>query len=221
MGLFLPLFVVAAGQDLKETHGKANAQIPAMGYEKWYDFYTGKEGETTYGMSRANYFYASALKWSNDRAATKLSSALQAQIRTLRPLFVKLNETTLRIGRAFSGGGTMWTLIGSSQDVTLEETVQALVKGSKSKAPMVVSKVEREMDVLQKEISSHEETEWNKEFKRSDVLKWLDECRSLFRRVVAVAKKLNRSRSDHVLAFCLDCIEVARDKEPALVDSKR
>jgi len=36
---------MAQAQDIKETYGKTNSQILAMGYDKWYDYYTSKAGE--------------------------------------------------------------------------------------------------------------------------------------------------------------------------------
>src|SRR5687767_3790157 len=105
---------LAHGQDLKETHGKTNDQILAMGYDKWYEFFTGKAGETTQGMAQAGYKFAEALRWRNKGLEAKLSPAGRKSMAKLRLAIDEFGVSVIQVERALNGGGTMWFLVFSS-----------------------------------------------------------------------------------------------------------
>lgn len=204
---FTLLFSFAVAQDLKETHGKTHSQILAMGYDKWYDFYTGKEGETTQGMARAGYTFAESLKWRNLQLEAKKPAKFRAQIKTLRTQFDKLGTASISIYRALSGGGTLWQLTYSTDAMNQEETLYALLGGKvKPSKPQVVSKVTKEIAALKAAVKSPDPT-WSHEFPRAETNKYLADIDSSWKQILAIAKTLDRPKSDHILAYCVSAIK--------------
>lgn len=198
---------LAVAQDLKETHGKTHAQILAMGYDKWYDFYTGKEGETTQGMSRASYTFAESLKWRNLRLEAKKPAKFRSQIKTLRIQFDKLGTASISVHRALTGGGTLWQLTYSSDAMNQEETLYALLGGKvKPSKPQVVSNVTKAIAALRAAVNSPEPT-WSNEFPKAETKKYLADIDSAWKQILAIAKTLDRAKSDHILSYCVSAIK--------------
>lgn len=202
------------GQDLKETHGKTNAQILAMGYDKWYGFYTRIEGESTLGMSSAAILYAGALAWRNDEIIAKQGPVKQSQSKRLRELFDKFSDDMNDVGRALTGGGTIWTTIGASAQVDVEETLYALLGGRMKAAPaLFTSKVNKELDLLGKDVDAMDESLVPAGFKKSDVIAQVAHAKDLFKEIVKFAKYRSRADSDRILSFCLGRVKDARQDD--------
>lgn len=194
----------ALAQDLKETHGKTNAQILAMGYGKWYAFYTGKEGETTQGMARSGYFFADALAWRNRGLLAKQSKTTQTKFKRLESLLKTFGMSVIEVNRALNGGGTLWQLTASSDGIAVQETMYALIAGkSKTAKPMVVSMVQKELVSLKKAVDSAPESTWQYEFTKEATLADVKVATTTYESIVALAKGLDRKKSDHTLAYCL------------------
>lgn len=201
------LISLAVAQDLKETHGKTHAQILAMGYDKWYDFYTGKEGETTQGMARAGYTFAESLKWRNFQLEAKKSAKFRAQVKTLRTQFDKLGTASISTHRALTGGGTLWQLTYSSDAVNREETIYALLGGKvKPSKPQVVSSVTKEIAALKAAVKSPEPT-WSNEFPKAETIEYVADLESAWKQILAIAKTLDRAKSDIILSYCISAIK--------------
>ncbi len=211
-GCILVLAVSAAmAQDLKETYGKTNAQILAMGYDKWYAFFTGKEGETTQGMARSGYFYAEALAWRNKGLMTKLSATVRGRYQKLETSLKSFGLSVIEVQRALSGGGTLWQLTHSTDAVDVQETMYALLSGkAKPSKPMVVSQVKKELDALGKEVDSAPETTWQYEFKKPAAQADWKKAVAAYGQIVALAKGLDRKKSDHTLSYCLRVMDNAQ-----------
>jgi hypothetical protein len=117
--------------DPTENYGKTAEQAVAMGQEKWYDFIIEKAGaEHTLSMSHANYSYGCALHDVNDVRMKSADKDRQKLIRVLRPKMLEFANSSINVGMVVSGGGTMWTLIGSNNLTDVEECVAYLIKPS-------------------------------------------------------------------------------------------
>lgn len=209
------LAVCSFGQDLKETHGKTNAQILAMGYDKWYAFYTKLEGESTAGMSQASWKYSEALAWRNDGLIKKLPIEGRIRMSSLRIHLVRFEEKVLQAGMGLTGGGTIWHVIGAGARVSLEETLYGVLGGKVKAAPaMIVSKVTKAMDALVKDVANSKPGEFYPEFKKAETLKLCQEAKAILKGIVGLAAKLDRKGSDRVLQFCLDRIGDAQEQKP-------
>jgi len=206
---------LGSAQDLKETHGKTNAQIIAMGYDKWYGFYTKLEGESTMGMSSAAVLYASALAWQNDGIIAKQAPVKQSQSKKLRELFGKFADDMANLGKTFTGGGTMWTVIGAGFQVDVEETLYALLGGHAKAAPhLVVSKVDKELESVRKELVGMGDKDFYGVYTRDEAMKSLSDAKQVYQELVKFAKYRSRADSDRILGFCLDRVNDARQQEP-------
>lgn len=202
------LISLALAQDLKETHGKTHSQILAMGYDKWYDFYTSKEGETTQGMARAGYTFAESLKWRNLQLEAKKPAKFRAQIKTLRNQFDKLGTASISIYRALSGGGTLWQLTYSTDAMNQEETLYALLGGKvKPSKAQVISNVTKEIAALKSAIGKSPDSTWSTEFPKAEINKFLADIDSSWKQILAIAKTLDRPKSDHILSYCISAIK--------------
>lgn len=122
--------------DPAENYGKSADQAVAMGEEKWYDFIIEKAGaEHTLSMSHANYSFGCALHDVNNIRLKKVEAQRQTLIRTIRPKMHEFADESITVGMIVSGGGTMWTVIGSGNLTDVEQCVGDLIqpkKGMKS-----------------------------------------------------------------------------------------
>jgi hypothetical protein len=132
---------VFAQEDRGRSFGKTNAQILAMGEEKWMDFFYKKSG----GMSTAETnealdVYRDAMAWRNDGLMSK-SSSLKAKYLPLRAPLRKLVGESMQLTYVMSGGGSMYSNIAASLQVSAEELLYNLLRGktaSKSIADSVI-----------------------------------------------------------------------------------
>jgi hypothetical protein len=118
--------------DLRESYGKTPAQIVAMGFDKWYDFYIKKVGsETTMSMSYSSMIYGDALGRVNDSRLAKLPVERRKMILGMRQPMIDYRNACIEIGRSRSGGGTLWNLVGASTWMETEEVVARLIDPKK------------------------------------------------------------------------------------------
>ncbi|MBC8064862.1 MAG: hypothetical protein H7Y17_08535 [Chlorobia bacterium] len=207
IGVTLVLVSAALSQNPEDTHGKTHTQILAMGFDKWYDFYTGKEGETTQGMAQAGYKYASSLKWRNDALIKNLRPADQKPVLRLRTHLDEFGTSTIQVFRALNGGGTIWQLTFSSNAMEVEETIYGLLVGTKTAPkPMVVSAVSKEIALLERSFKSAPASSWDYGISKTDTAKQLARAKLTFQEIVKIAKAYDRRKSDRILGYCRDVL---------------
>lgn len=185
-------------QDLTETHGKTNRQILAMGYNKWYAFYTKLEGESTMGMSNALGLYAAAVADRTNHELARLGPKAAAQGKRLRKLLYEYMHAGVDLGSSFTGGGTIWHLNGASYAMDLEDAVAKLTTPTPKAPPRVVSDVTKQFPILRKRLNGPDiQSDYRKEGLES-----LERMEATFPKIVAEAKSLTRKQSDAVLEYC-------------------
>lgn len=147
--------------DTKETHGKTPEQIVAMGFEKWYQFYTVKEqSESTMAINFANMLYGNSLYIVNTKRLKAVESKRREMISDLRETMVNFRGQCVEVGFTRSGGGTLWSIVHSSSRTEAEELVADLIAGNPkgarasqaavwSKLNEVAQKIDRERDDLE------------------------------------------------------------------------
>lgn len=117
--------------DPAENYGKTAGQVVAMGYEAWYDLVMEHDGpETTLSMSGANYSYGCALNDVNDDRLKLIPKERQKMILELRPKMLEFRNNCVELGIVMSGGGSLWTIVGSANLMQTEETVAELIKAN-------------------------------------------------------------------------------------------
>lgn len=122
--------------------GKTAFQVVAMGRQKWFEFYTGKEGESTLAMSSAEGLYGEALTRVNEFRMRKLSAARKVEIGKLRERLRGIAADSITLGRVRTGGGTMWNPVSAGITADVEEAVALWI--SKTGNPEVASSAEVE-----------------------------------------------------------------------------
>ena len=204
---FLAIGVQA--QDTKDTYGKTNAQILAMGRDRWYTFYTSKAGDSTAAMSSAYGFYYDAATARNDALIAKAGER-KATATKLRKLLTDYCNEALGLGENNTGGGTMWNPISGSCMGDEEDVVYAyLVKKGPSAKKIVVSTVTKKLDSLGALIEKTHKDPSATYFKYEDAKESLKKMRSDFADLTALAKSFARADSDRVLRFCLEMATTA------------
>lgn len=147
--LWLALAGVAAAQTPTQTEllGKTPSQVAAMGREAWFGFYTKSQGDSTMGMANAEHLFARSLGSLNDARIAKLPPARQTALRDLRKNLRDYAFACIDVGRAHSGGGTMWTPVEAGAGADVEVLLAALLGTKSPAAPRRrVSDVTRRLD---------------------------------------------------------------------------
>ena len=203
--LFIVLACVSAimsfAQDLTATHGKNDSEILAMGYDKWYKFYTGKEGESTAGMSLATTLYAESMGRRNDNLMRKTSAATQAQLKSLRSLLNKFGDAMTGAASAHSGGGTIWNLSYANVPYDTETVLWGMLGGKVPKSPaMKVSDSKNAFAKTKAALSKKSEFEGRDEDWQT-LQTNLKSAEGLMNQIIGIAGKTPRSHSDWILSF--------------------
>jgi hypothetical protein len=217
LALFLILAAVAGGVSAEEyprRFGKSNAQILAMGSDKWMDFHGAKAGQSTAGMSEGMAAYRYALRWRNERLSAKASSTLRKQVAGLRPLLIDYTDHMMSIGAYMTGGGTIWSNIHASVLCVCEETLYDLLSGKAKPAKShTTGMVKRQLDSLAEDITTNSKESYNTPEKTAGARKDLADGRATFAKIAAAAAMFDRKGSDHILAFCLSTAETAEGSD--------
>lgn len=215
--LFLAIAVVAVAARAEEyprKFGKSNTQILAMGFDKWMDFQGARGGQSTAGMSEGMAAYRSALRWRNDRLSAKASPTLRKRIAELRRLLVDYTGHMLSLGAYMTGGGTIWSNIHAATLKETEETLYALLSAKAiPEEPLTTGKVKRRFDSLAQDIELHSKESYNTPERTAGARRDLESARAAFTKISAVAARLDRSGSDHILAFCMTAANTAEGGE--------
>jgi hypothetical protein len=205
------LLGACAAQDLKDTYGKTNTQILAMGYDKWYAFYTEKAGETTQGMAGANYRYATAIEWRNKGLLSNLPAIRRKSYERLAKAMDDFGTSVIHVERVLNGGGTLFQITFSSNAIDLQQTLYGLLVGKvKPAPPRVVSDVRKELTALEASFQKAPADTWKYEYKREDTAKYVKKAKDSFNQILSEAKALTRKQSDLILEYCRSAIVDSR-----------
>ncbi len=183
-----------------DTYGKSEAQILAMGQDKWEKFYSAKAGNSTMAMSEMKDIFGEAAKHRNDKLIAKASPAVRKRMKTLRNYMNDLAQSAVDVAYNISGGGTMWAPVSAGIAGDLELTLYPLLVG-KGKAPSHVSAtaVPAELEKVRKAMVSAHGTP-GFDLKRSMV--GYGRMRVKYFEISRLLKNRPRSESDRVLGFC-------------------
>lgn len=128
----LVLAVLMTGQSeptLTERHGKSAAEIESMGRAGWYRFYTEKEGgETTMSMTFAESYFGWALRTENNRRMNRAGASAET-VAFFRANMKEFKHRSIDVGRAYSGGGSMWNTVYAGTEADVEEVVRYWLTG--------------------------------------------------------------------------------------------
>lgn len=196
--------------------GMTDRQILTLGQQGFVDKYSVKFGSSTADMVDAFEIYADAVKRLNDQVFTKQPAATRIVVGTLRVRLANFRNEMCDVGRALSGGGTMWHITYSETRADVEEAL-AVKSGVIKKAPprRVVSDVTKALDQLAKDTrANREEVESMKESGggMNEIESSLKLARKEYAEIVKIAAKLPRKESDAILQFCVAAVRVASEQ---------
>lgn len=150
-----PLLAVVAALALQGSNlGKSDAQILAMGRQKWFAYYSSKQGDSTADNCDAETYFGQVLKRRNDRLAAKVPRATRETVRKLRPELIAFSEGVYRVGEALTGGGTLWNVVSAGIPPNVEEALGACVGIKNPASKRTAAGVRRELDDLLKLVRS-------------------------------------------------------------------
>ena len=113
LALALVLMRPGAALAQEETFGKSEAQILAMGENKWDAFYMAKAGQSTAAMVAMSSIYGAAMEHRNDQLAKHAPKSVQLKITSFRRQLNNFAGAAIDIGYNLSGGGTLWSQVSS------------------------------------------------------------------------------------------------------------
>jgi hypothetical protein len=208
--LFLP--ILASPQE--DTFGKSEAQILAMGQQKWNDFYQAKAGPSTASMARMNEIFGDAAKHRNDRLLKHAAAASRRSAVKLRKLLADYANHAVEIGENIVGGGTMWIPVYANIEADSELVLFGVLGGkAQNSPPTTVSGVEKWVGQVGKAIAkTHADHDADAYFKYPAAKASLAGMRTDLTQIISVAKHLDRKNSDRILGFCINYARTAKDE---------
>ncbi len=202
VALVVGIVTLAAAQNL----GKTDAQIIAMGPQKWQDLFTSKIGSSTADMCRANEIYGQAVTRRNDRLIqSQLDGDFVQQVTKCRELLSTYGSTCIDLAYAITGGGTMWNPvyagITGDSEMTLYGLLSDQAKRDKARVVSDVDRLTKKLDVIFRDMRRRgSSASW---VNLDDAEKSLSLLKSTFKKIVVIAAKMSRKDSDHLLSFCV------------------
>lgn len=193
--------------------GLTDRQILALGQQGFVDKYSLKFGSSTAAMVDAFEIYGGAVKRLNDQVFLRKSPETLKLVGSLRVRLGRFRNELCDVGRALTGGGTMWNITYSETRADVEEML-AIKSGVIKKTPpkRVVSDVTRALDSLAKAAKNlHDDVESMKESGggMAEIESSLKVARAEFAEIVKLAAKLPRRESDAILEFCVAAVRIA------------
>lgn len=188
------------------TLGRSQTDIIKMGRVKWLKIYEKEAGLSNQAMIAAQGSWAEAEEPENDRLAKALGPKGTSFFKELRSDLFDYSSNVVEVGRALSGGGTMWQLITAIQAADREDAIYAVLTKKRVGKLVVVSKVTKQLDKLEKLLKEGKgdlQPEYGSYSKPVGELKL---ARAAYGRVVKRAAKLTTSGSNAVLGFCSDVV---------------
>lgn len=193
---------IAFAQDHPPKYGKTDAQILAMGLDKWMDFCGGKDGSNL-GMIQASHAYASAAKIRNDRYIAR--SGMASDFRRLRSLLDDYEEQLTTVGYYISGGGSMWSVIGAGGEADVEDLIYIALGRAPSKAKSFrTSHVTHELTHAADAIDHNKNPNEDSGVPSFEAMKSLKHAQTDFAAISKITSKLDRHKSNTILSFCFD-----------------
>lgn len=193
--------LVAQSQDFTDE------QILQMGRSRWFEVYTQENGDSTAGMSQAEWTWAAVVGRKNDRAIARLPKAKGQGWITFRKDLRTFGDHALDLEYYSSGGGTIFNIFGSSRAASTEDLIDQLLRNAvPASKPITPSKVQDQLKKFLKANAQGGFTEDHRaEIRRLSALlpKSLD-------RVLNFAKRRPAAQSRGILNFVNDCLDDER-----------
>lgn len=196
----------------EDLHGKSAEQIVKMGHEKWYDFYIGREGESTMSMSFCETYYGWAMRTVNNKTVFSQSMDEQNRITHLRDNMEKFAYSCIEVGRAYSGGGTLWNPVYAGVVGDVEEAVAVYLDLTKDKKSAIQSQV---WSALKKGSADLKEAEGDirdgeqfSNIKFEDVNKSMADAYVLFNSALPQLERVSTAKKARFFAFYKSWAEV-------------
>jgi len=217
--LIATLLLSQVGLDRTGPEGKmgmTDRQILALGQQGFVGKYSVKFGSSTADMVDAFEIYADAVKRLNDKVFVMSSADTRKVVGSLRVRLGRFRNELCDVGRALTGGGTMWNITYSETRADVEEAL-AIKSGVIKKTPprRVVSDVMKAFDRLAKEARARREDVENMKESgggMAEIERSLKLARAEFGEIVKLAAKLPRRESDAILEFCVGAIGIATEQ---------
>jgi hypothetical protein len=202
LALFVLASTVCFAQDKPNTFGKSNAQILAMGQEKWMSFADKQGGGSNAAMIDASMAYQAASAGRNDRLL-KTKPGMAVNVHHLRELLGDYTGDCMEVGSYISGGGSMWGTFDAYARAESEDVLFGVLGGKAAPAPkMTVSMVARELQKAKTAIHANRSNDQFGMTKETGANKSLQAAQAHFASIAKICAKLDRRGSDFVLSFC-------------------
>lgn len=213
--LLLTTLISCQETEAESRMGLTDRQIVALGQMEFINRYSEKFGSSTAAMCDASNTYGASIKRVNDGILNKKPATTKTFVASLRPRLSAFRTEIIDIGRAYTGGGTMWNIVYCETVGDVEETV-AIFTGVRKNASksLRVSDGAKAIDGLAKFMKSNAEE--IDSYKQSgggmaEVRESLATARKQYVEIVKIAAKRPRRESDAIIAFVIDAVRMATE----------
>jgi hypothetical protein len=213
--ILIPVAIAAVlmfQQGRPETHtlGKTPQQVVAMGRQKWFDFYTASQGDSTMASVDAERTFATCLASITNTKITKLPKAKQAELAHLRDLMRATGVKVIECGMALTGGGSIWNLFGASQEVDVEETMADLVTMPKKPSTATQAEFWKQVKIAKELIDENAENidqnAGTGGLKASEALGRLESIKSDFSASVKIISSWPTAKRGRVMSYFAEAV---------------
>lgn len=134
--LFALLSPLLLAQDYtdQDRYGKTESEVLAMGHSKWAEWFTdsSRAGESTFGMADAERIYCVARTKKNREIIASLPDLEKAHFEKVVTLMANLNKSAVFVGRGFTGGGSLWTILQPGMEATAAQALADVLTSTKA-----------------------------------------------------------------------------------------
>jgi hypothetical protein len=195
------LLCVLLTQSFAQSSGQLGLTDDAalkLGYQRYFDAYTKKHGDSTAAMVQAQSSYAAIERRRNDRLIKPKSPAQKKQIAQLRLDLNTIATSWISATELVAGGGTMWQLVYAAIPHSIEEIVYGiLTKQAKTASPKPVEDVRRAIEMGRTAMIDME----SEDIRRA--LRMWDRHEPATERVLRLAKTLPAPDADRLKTFLI------------------
>lgn len=187
------------------TLGKTDAQILAMGRDKWVAFHSSRVGESTASLADAQSTYGQVLFRRNAALEKKLPKARRDLISMMRIDLVAYCNSLIEVSASFAGGGTVWVPVYAAVSSYVEETLYGVLTNKPFSSQVSAGTVRATLAAIKSQILKNRKS--LDDFKGSGygsafALERLSGASNVFVRVSANASKLGSTNAKRILEFC-------------------
>lgn len=187
-------------------------QILQLGGVEFVNKFSDKFGSSTAAMVDGWEAYGAAIRRLNDAGFKNKPAATQQVVKTLRTRMADFRNEMCDVGRAFSGGGTIWNITYSETPADVEDALTfwsgVVKKTPKKRVVSDVTKWMAKVEKIAKDNAKGIDSVKASGGGMAELNSSLKIAKRQYAEIVKIAAKRSRRESDALLGFCFDAANI-------------